>query len=136
MRTLAFTVFGEPKAQGSKRALLHKTTQKPIVIESGGQGLRTWRQDVAGAAQAKLNGAGPFDGPVRLTVFFYVRQPRKPRNPLPITRPDVDKLLRSIMDGLEAGGIVRDDSQVVTLSVRKRYAETPRADVFLSEEAT
>lgn len=134
MRTLAFSVLGEPRAQGSKRAFVHKATHTAVMVEAGGEALRTWRQDIAGQVRAELNGDGPIEGPVKLTAFFFVRQPKKPRWNLPATRPDADKLLRALADGLQAGGALRDDAQIVTLSVRKRYGEPARVDVFLSEE--
>lgn len=40
-----------------------------------------------------------------------------------ISRPDVDNLAKAILDelGADAGGIIRDDRQIVALSVSKRY---------------
>jgi hypothetical protein len=32
-----------------------------------------------------------------------------------VKKPDVDKLLRSVMDGLKAGGAYRDDAQVTEI---------------------
>jgi Holliday junction resolvase RusA-like endonuclease len=38
-------------------------------------------------------------------------------------RPDLDKLLRSTLDGLTDAGVWRDDSQVVSISAAKVYAK-------------
>lgn len=134
MRTLAFSVLGEPRAQGSKRGYVNPKTGGVIIVEQAGENLKTWRQDIAGQVRAKLNGDGPIEGPVKLTAFFFVRKPQRPKWGLPATRPDSDKLLRALCDGLQAGGALRDDAQIVTLSVRKRYGDPARVDVFLSEE--
>jgi crossover junction endodeoxyribonuclease RusA len=134
MRSLSLTVLGDPKAQGSKRAILHRSTKRPILIESGGAPLRTWRQDIVAAAQEELNGDGPLEGPVKVSLFFFMRSPKKPKAPLPITRPDADKLCRAVLDALTTAGVMRDDSQVTSLSARKRYGEPPRVVIFATEE--
>ena len=40
----------------------------------------------------------------------------------PATRPDLDKLVRSTLDGLKAGGAYGDDGQVTDLMAAKCYA--------------
>ncbi len=134
MRSLRLEVFGDPVPQGSKRAFVVKG--RAILAESAGARLKTWRQDIVGAARDALNGSGPFEGPVNVVLWFWLRQPKKPKHSLPITRPDADKLTRSVLDALEAAGVVRDDAQVTTLSVRKRYSlDAPRMQATISEES-
>lgn len=41
--------------------------------------------------------------------------------PWPTTKPDGDKLLRALMDGLTTAGIWWDDSQAVHISARKLF---------------
>lgn len=41
-------------------------------------------------------------------------------------RPDVDKLLRSTLDGLTTSGIIKDDSHVVQVQGTKRRATNPK----------
>jgi Holliday junction resolvase RusA-like endonuclease len=136
MRWHTFEVHGDPIAQGSKRAVVHRTTGKAVVIESAGEKLRTWRQDVIGEARRALNGQGPIDGPVVLHATFFLRTPRKPKHVVPTTRPDIEKLCRALSDALQAAGMFRDDSQVVSLTAKKRYAydSTPRVHVSVGEE--
>jgi Holliday junction resolvase RusA-like endonuclease len=40
----------------------------------------------------------------------------------PTTKPDVDKLARAVLDGLVAGGAMKDDAQVSMVIAEKRYA--------------
>lgn len=42
---------------------------------------------------------------------------------MPETRPDADKLLRAVGDAL-TGVVYRDDAQLTTVVVRKRWAKT------------
>jgi crossover junction endodeoxyribonuclease RusA len=56
----------------------------------------------------------------------------------PATRPDLDKLARSTLDGLKSAGLYGDDGQVVILNVNKRYClngEPPGAGIEIREVA-
>ena len=118
MRSMAFQVFGDPIPQGSKRAFVVKN------------------RAVVDAARAELNGEAPDLGPVRVTMMFFLRQPKRPKAPVPITKPDVDKLARACLDGMTDAGVFRDDSQVTTLTARKRYTtEAPHVRVFVDGDA-
>ena len=120
-------VFGHPAPQGSKRHV-----GNGVLIESSAR-VKPWRQDVRAAA---LEADTHFDGPVSLTVGFLLRRPashfRTGRNAhllrdtaptYPGKKPDIDKLLRSTLDGLGESGIWRDDAQVVEVVARKLYAD-------------
>jgi crossover junction endodeoxyribonuclease RusA len=137
MRWHTFEVIGSPVPQGSKRTIVNPSG-KVSVIESAGEKLGTWRQDVIGEARKVLNGQGPIEGPVVLHVTFFVYTPKKPKSPLPITRPDLDKLERALLDALQAAGMFRDDSQVVSKVGKKRYAydSAPRVHIAVGEEAS
>ncbi len=132
MRTLRVEVFGDPVAQGSKRAFV--VGQRAVVVDTNKASLRTWRSDIVAAARAELDGDGPFTGPVNVVAFFWLRQPKKPKWRLPGVRPDVDKLLRALLDALTAAGVFHDDAQVTSISARKRYGETPRCVIAVSED--
>lgn len=77
----------------------------------------------------------PISGPVLVEVRFYMPRPAyhfgKGSNAsvlkfgapaFPDSKPDLDKLLRAILDGVTAGGAINDDSQVVSVECIKRYA--------------
>jgi len=134
MRSLAFQVFGDPVPQGSKRAFVVKN--RAVVVDDNKAPLWSWRTAVVDAARAELNGEAPDLGPVRVTLMFFLRQPKRPKAPVPITKPDVDKLARAVLDGMTDAGVFRDDSQVTTLTVRKRYTiEAPCVRVFVDGDA-
>lgn len=50
----------------------------------------------------------------------------------PTTKPDIDNSVKSIFDALN-GVAYHDDSQIVDLSVRKVYGETPKVEVEIYE---
>lgn len=115
--TYWFQILGDPAPQGSKRHL-----GNGVMVESSRK-VKPWRAAVAWEARAAAKGI-PVTGPVRAHLDFFLRRPKSAkRNCLqPTTRPDIDKLVRSTLDGLTGGGLFVDDSQVVTLSAEKHYA--------------
>ena len=50
----------------------------------------------------------------------------------PTSKPDIDNSVKSIFDALN-GVAYHDDSQIVDLSVRKVYGETPKVEVEIYE---
>ena len=86
------------------------------------------------AAIAALGDGEPLVGPLAVTVTAYLRQPasipkRDRLTALPTRRPDCDNFAKTALDGCSP--LWRDDSQVVTLTVAKRYAVagSPRWDI-------
>jgi crossover junction endodeoxyribonuclease RusA len=78
----------------------------------------------------------PLAGPVALLAVFSLPRPkghyRTGRNAhllkesapnFPAGRPDLDKLLRALLDGLTAGGAWLDDSQVAQLAATKEWGQ-------------
>jgi len=131
--TLEFEVFGHPEPQGSTRAFIPKGWARPI-ITSTNKNLKSWRQELAGAAnKAVLDAPGnhfPIKKPraVALGVVFYFAPPQKCKDTWKATRPDVDKLLRAIQDGL-AGIVYDDDAQIASAYVQKIYGQPERAAI-------
>lgn len=120
MSELRFQVIGTPAPQGSKRHVGHG-----VMIESS-KAVKPWRQAVAYAACTARNGAAAFDGPVSLVVTFVLPRPasasRKRVALGPCRKPDLDKLLRSTLDGITEAGVWTDDARVVAITAVKRYA--------------
>jgi crossover junction endodeoxyribonuclease RusA len=124
-----FTVYGVPVPQGSKRVF------RGNVVEMADARLRSWRQDVAAAANAQMDGLMPFTRPVAVQLHFHLDRPKghygtgrnedrlKPSAPVaPGVKPDLDKLIRSVLDAI-TGVVIKDDSQVVSLVAGKFYSD-------------
>lgn len=141
MISLSFTVRGIPQTKGSARAFTY--TRKPE--KGGGIGARVdndnpkskaWQADVAKSAWVARGGGrrSPHPGPVQLTVEFYLPMPKKPKSLFHVTKPDIDKLLRCVIDGM-TGVLFLDDSQVTDIIARKSYApagDAPGVDITVS----
>lgn len=139
----SFRVHGIPVTQGSARAFLPPGTKLPIVTHDNRAELRSWRDAVASEALRVRGGNGLLDGPVAVTLRFYLPIPRsRPRRlrthsqarkwTWPWRRPDLDKLQRAAMDAL-IGVLLKDDGQVVRFEARKAYDEIPGLDVVIEQ---
>jgi Holliday junction resolvase RusA-like endonuclease len=126
---MRIVVHGIPAPQGSKR---HVGGGR--MIESSAK-VKPWREAVKWAALERCD--LPFlVGPVRVLVEFYLPRPMghygtgrnegevKASAPTrPHRKPDLDKLIRSTLDGLGESGVWGDDSQVVYIEACKWYAD-------------
>ena len=120
---IAFTAYGIPTPQGSMRGFVPKGWGRPV-LTSDNKRLRPWRQAIVDACRQELAGRPPIEGPVAVELVFYLPRPKSaPRRVLhPAKKPDLDKLVRAALDALTAAGAWRDDSQVVDVVARKRFA--------------
>lgn len=133
-------VHGTPAPQGSKRGFVRGGR---VVLVEASERVRPWRDAVKVAVA--LDGRGQrFDRePVTVSAEFRLRRPRSHYRTgrhadqvragapaYPTGTPDVDKLLRSTLDGLTEAGVFVDDAQVVCAVAVKRWCragETPGA---------
>lgn len=130
---LVVEVFGLPAAQGSKR---HVGGGR--MIESS-RAVGPWREAVKYAARTALTEDAaffPITAAVRVEVEFWFPRPkhhyrtgqhstelRVNAPAVHATRPDIDKLLRSTLDGLTEAGVWRDDCLVAVIGSTKSYTD-------------
>jgi crossover junction endodeoxyribonuclease RusA len=118
--SLSFFVAGRPAPQGSKRHV-----GKGVMVESSKQ-VKPWRESIRWAALDQAHGPLNTEGPVSVRLLFVMPRPAsapKRSTPPAVKRPDIDKLVRAVLDALSSAGVWRDDSQVVELFATKRLAE-------------
>jgi Holliday junction resolvase RusA-like endonuclease len=112
-------VIGSPAAQGSK-SFKGIRGGKAIMTESS-KALKPWRTAVTYAALATRE---QVYGPVSVEMIFTILKPKsapKSRVTYPDRRPDLDKLIRGVSDGLTDAGVWEDDSRVIRLTASKVY---------------
>lgn len=125
-------IGGRPAPQGSKR---HVGGGRMVEMSKT---VGPWREAVRAETRAAMNGSGPLAGPVEVIATFYMPRPRAHyrtgrhagllRDDAPgyqSVRPDVDKLLRAVLDGLTMGGLWADDAQVARVTAVKQYGSYP-----------
>ena len=118
-------VFGDPAPQGSKTAVVRGG--KAVMFESSKK-LPLWRETVLFTAKMVMaDYPAPMEGPLKAVMYFFLEPPQKLNRSRPTTKPDLDKLVRAVCDGLVDGGVLQDDSQIVTLYAHKHYANDDEA---------
>jgi Holliday junction resolvase RusA-like endonuclease len=134
-RVVTFEVIGIAQPKGSMKAFVPKGWDRAIVTSDNPK-MKDWQQRIAEQAQT-VAADGQFVGPVAVSVVFHLPRPAS----LPkrvrhhVKKPDLDKLVRCLKDGLR-GVLYHDDSQVTDLDSHKRYAVTaaaPRACITVAE---
>lgn len=134
MNPVTFTVYGRPQQKGSKRRY-----GKQIVDTNRNAPL--WQLTVREIARTRWVGP-PIDGACTVSLEFYFARPRyhygTGRNAeliktayldAPMTcAPDIDKLVRTTLDGLTGITFV-DDSRVARLFAGKGYGDPERVEV-------
>lgn len=123
---VTFTVPGRPIPQGSLTSFRHAQTGKVVTPQKAR--VREYRDRIAWAAKA--TGMVCTGGPVRVRAVFGFARPKSHRlasgkltKRAPTShasRPDLDKVARSLLDAI-TGVLVYDDAQVVALDVRKQW---------------
>lgn len=141
---IEFDVVGLPVPKGSMKGFVpgwrqSQITQRSprVVLTSTTKGLPAWTALVRYAAicaQVPKVDAGPVTvGLVfRLPPPDAIRKSGKPRPPH-CTRPDLDKLIRAVLDAITGVGW-HDDNQVAEIRASKRYTlplEEPGVKVYI-----
>ena len=122
---IEFRADGVPVPQGSMKVINGR------VLHSQGSALAVWRSTVAFAA--KIAGAKITDEPVEMTMVFIMPKPKTVKRDLPTVPPDLDKLVRGVLDAL-THVCYSDDAQVVSINAHKVYGATPGVEIRLTQK--
>lgn len=131
---IAFTIPGEPR--GWARTRLNNGRPFKDAKTRGYQNLvRT---------VAKAHGARPVTGPVRISITAHFAMPKRLTrarrqaiefgSDYPTKKPDIDNVVKAILDALN-GLAFSDDAQVVVLSARKEWAVDASVHVCIHQIA-
>ena len=135
-----FTVYGEPVAKERARTVTtvnrrgRKSTHSYTPDKTASQ-----EQNIALVYKSIYHGARfAKDASLSLSATFFFKIPkrtsRKKREAMiageirPAYRPDVDNCIKAVADSLNKV-LYQDDSQIVEMTGRKYYSETPRTEI-------
>jgi Holliday junction resolvase RusA-like endonuclease len=133
MTSISFQVRGIPVPQGSAKPFIAGGRAR---LATKSAPLMAWRTAIADAAGRTMGERPLLEGPLVVEATFGLSRPASlPRRiDLPATRPDLDKLVRALLDGM-TGVVFRDDGQVTRLVVAKRYGPHPGVTVTTRGDA-
>lgn len=138
MRIASFTIPGEPQGKGRPKfagrgSYAHAYTPKKT---------RSY-EDIVASEYIRQCGSTKADRSeyVSLTITAYYKIPKSASKKkayemssgkiVPTKKPDIDNIIKVVADALN-GVAYDDDKQIIDVSARKVYSETPRVDVRIS----
>lgn len=124
---LRIFVSGDPVPQGSKKGYV--VGGRAVIVDDNKDELKAWRGRVAAAASVHFKGDRIDEGPVVVLLTFGMPRGSSVRREFPTVRPDLDKLMRAVLDALTEAGVWRDDAQVIDAYPRKRYSDRPGVEI-------
>lgn len=132
---MKFIIHAVPKPKGRPRVTRsgHAFTPKST---------REYEQLIVSEWEVQHGKTEPTKNPVAVRVRFYTPIPKATSNKarermaagleVPAKKPDIDNLLKAVLDALN-GKAYQDDNQIVDILAEKRYSDEPRTEVFISE---
>lgn len=139
--SIVMRAYGKPQPKGSVSAFYNKALHRMQRFDSN-RGGKAWREQVKEAFVAATGweeGAPPAndrDVAIAMHVVFWLPKPKKPKYREALAKPDLDKLLRGVLDALLGLAYV-DDAQVKSITTFKTYAgdgEEPGALIIVGAD--
>jgi len=117
---ISFFVPGEPAPQGSKTA---RVVNGRVVMWEASSKVKVWRKSVSDVARVEMSNRNLeiIDDAVEVVLHFNMPRGKSVTRKWHTVKPDVDKLIRSTLDGL-TGIVFKDDCQVIAVTGVKDYA--------------
>lgn len=122
---IEFRVEGQPIPQGSMKVI------NGHVIHSQGSALANWRSAIA--LSARRAGAFPKKDAITISMTFVMAKPKTVKRLEPSVAPDLDKLVRAVLDALTAIAYL-DDGQVTEIYAKKIYGLVPGVKIQVMEK--
>ena len=127
MKALTFTVYGKPVAKGRPRMTRNGHVYTPKTTKE-------YEERIRNAAMSEMGRDKilPWTDkqPLKVVIDVFLKLPKSAtkreridvlnHHKFPVTKPDIDNLTKSVLDGMN-GHVYGDDSQIVDLVVTKRY---------------
>jgi crossover junction endodeoxyribonuclease RusA len=124
-------VPGIPKPQGSKSAF--KRGNRIVLVEAS-KSLPEWRNTLEWTitAYTQENRFTTVLRPFSIELHFWLPRAKTNAKPFHTQKPDLDKLIRAVLDALTKAKAIKDDSYCVELSARKSWDDFHPAGVEIT----
>jgi hypothetical protein len=112
-------IYGKPIGKARPRFGRNKHTGKVVTFTP--QQTKNYEQEIATTAQCAMFGKELMEGPLKVEIkaFFF----HKTKEGFHVSRPDLDNIIKAILDGLN-GVVFKDDASVAVLSASKSYVNS------------
>jgi Holliday junction resolvase RusA-like endonuclease len=74
------------------------------------------------------------EGPLKLTIDFYLPKPKSTKSRVPISRPDLSNYVKAAEDAMN-GILYVDDARIIEIHARKLYGLPSRVEITIEEVA-
>ena len=128
MTSFVCWIPGKATPQGSKKSFI--INGKAILVDASG-GNKAWRKMVTETIRAHEDYI-LLPGAVNVSLAFYMERAKSNKKQFMTQAPDVDKLCRSVLDGVVDSEIIADDSRVISLTASKKWADDGKPGVLVS----
>lgn len=126
---IRFVVDAEPRSQGSMTAVYNRQLKVARVRHNNAPALSLWRSLIR--ERAHMAKAEKWEGPIGIRISFGIKAPQAAGHGYP-KRPDLDKLIRGVLDALTDVCYV-DDSQVISIEAEKVFGSATYIEVWRIE---
>jgi Holliday junction resolvase RusA-like endonuclease len=127
---ITFFVSGIPAPQGSKTG---RVVNGKVVMWESSTKVKPWREAVKRTAEVAMREKYLVTGPVEVCLSFQMPKPKTLKRLFPSVKPDLDKLIRSTLDGLSKT-CYQDDALVIGISAVKVYSNDPGCWITIVEQ--
>jgi Holliday junction resolvase RusA-like endonuclease len=114
------TTATKPDGKGSGEMSMSNQGDRDEDFNTRLASYHAWRKAIETECQSLFE--EPIDGALEVELWFYLPRPSSVSRDYPTVMPDLDKLVRSVGDGLTQGGAIADDARIVDLHAYKRYS--------------
>jgi Holliday junction resolvase RusA-like endonuclease len=128
MTSFVCWIPGKPTPQGSKKSFV--INGRAILVDASG-GNKAWRKLVTETIRAHKDYI-ILPGAINVSLAFFMEKAKSNKKEFMTQAPDVDKLARSVLDGITDSEIIEDDSRVIYLTASKKWAEPGQSGVLIS----
>ena len=126
---ISFRVEGVPVAQPRHRAAFRGGFAKMYIPKS--HAIHAWKNAISRIAFESIE--NQLEHAVKVDVLFVFKAPRKTEiGNFKASKPDIDNLLKAVLDALTDAGMWNDDSQVVQVSAAKMFGATPYMEISIT----
>lgn len=143
MKTIKFTVWGDPKSKARARHRVGKSKGGKVFSMTYKDAKTRDAEDSFIGQCVQHKPEEPVADPVGLDVEFHMPIPKSTSKKKAdamrngklyhMKKPDLDNLVKLVKDAMN-GVFWLDDKQVVVMTVTKKYSDTPRTDVVMTWE--